>query len=262
MSLFDILKNADFGSAIDMITSQMGGAGSGIGSTLGKISSQVRAGASSLGEQTPGGLGGLLGAGALGAVLGNVMNSNLVKGVAMAGATAVAWNFYKKWAAGQDAQAAAEEAAQAGLQGAEKELPSANVFGSASSALPADPTVELILRTMIYSAKADGKIDALEEQRINEILGNLLPGENVRAMIDQVSREAVDPGKIAALVRSDDQARDVYRLSCAVIDIDEFMERNYLDALAKSLRISQDGQRSLEKEADMARKQLLASLPR
>lgn len=245
MSLFDILKNADFGSALDMITSQ------------------ARSGASAIRQQSPGGLGGLLGAGALGAVLGNVMNSDLVKGVAMAGAGAVAWNFYRKWAAKQDEQAMREEgAAQSGWQEAERQLPSSNTFGTDARALPADPTVELILRSMIYSAKADGKIDALEKQRINEILTNLLPGNNVEGLVNQISQESVDPAKIARLVRSDDQAQDVYRLSCAIVDIDEFMERNYLDALAKSLRINQDSQRSLEKEADMARKQLLASLPR
>lgn len=245
MSLFDILKNADFGSALDMITSQ------------------VRGGASAIRQQTPGGLGGLLGAGALGAMLGNVMNSDLVKGVAMAGAGAVAWNFYKKWAASQDEQARQEEAnaSQPGWGSAEKQLPSSNTFGNDTAALPVDPTVELILRSMIYTAKADGKIDAVEKQRINEILTNLLPGSNVAEMVGQISQESVDPAKIARLVRSDEQARDVYRLSCAIIDIDEFMERNYLDALAKSLRISANEQQALEKEADRARKQLLASLP-
>ena len=243
MSLFDVLKNADFGSVVDM------------------IANQARGGMQTM-QQSPGSLGGLLGVGAA-AVLGNVMNSDLMKGVAMAGAGAVAWNFYKKWAANQDAQAAREEATAnsqpSGWQNQEASLPSSNTFGRQEAA---DPTVELILRSMIYAAKADGNMDAVEQQRIKEVLTNLLPGSNVGSMVAEISAETVDPAKVAQLVKSADQAQDVYRLSCAIIDIDQFMERNYLDALAKSLNISQNEQKSLETEADMARKQLVASLPR
>ncbi|MDE5879149.1 MAG: DUF533 domain-containing protein, partial [Desulfovibrio sp.] len=46
---------------------------------------------------------------------------------------------------------------------------------------------------------------------------------------------------------------DVYRLSCSVIDIDHFMERGYLDALAQSLGISNSRKGQLEAEASQAR---------
>ena len=242
MSLFDVLKNADFGSVVDM------------------IASQAQGGVSAM-QKSPGALGGLLGVGAA-AVLGKAMNSDLMKSVAMAGAGAVAWNFYKKWAASQDAQAASEEANsnyQGGNWQQQGSLPSQNTFGRQ---LPVDPTAELVLRSMIYAARADGNIDAAERQRINEILANLVPGANVNEMVAQISAEPVDPSHVASLVRSQEQADDVYRLSCSIIDIDQFMERNYLDALANSLKISQAEQKSLETEADMARKQLMASLPR
>lgn len=226
MSLFDILKNADLGSALNTIVSQAKGM------------------AGSLQKTAPGGMGGLLGAGALGAMLGNLMSSDVVKGVAMAGAGAVAWNFYKKWAAGQAGQQAGD---------------------TPFSQAPAregmvDPTGELVIRAMTYAAKADGTIDATERQRMQQVIGNLLPGQNVDAVIDTISREPLDPQKIASEVKSPEQAEDVYRLSCAAIDVDHFMETSYLDALAKSLGIDPERKKEIESEADIARKQLLSAI--
>lgn len=242
-SIFDILKNTDFTSALDMLTQQARGVGRNIQ------------------QNTPGGLGGLLGAGALGAVLGNVMNSNLVKGVAMAGASAVAYNFYKKWV---ESQSGAAQAAQPDQQMRKLK----NQFGpgfdsTADSGAPAtlDPTAELVARAMNYAARADGNIDEVERQRMREILKNILPGKNVETVIDAISSEPINPERVAASTISADQAEDVYRLSCATIDVDQYMEKSYLEALAKSLGISQNRKGELEAEANMARQHLMNSLP-
>ena len=79
MSLFDILN------------------GAGLGSTLGSLADKAKSTASDLGKNAPGGLGGLLGAGALGALLGTVLSKDVLKNAALVGAGAVAWNFYQKW---------------------------------------------------------------------------------------------------------------------------------------------------------------------
>lgn len=239
-SIFDILKNTDFSSALDMLANQARGA------------------AKTMQQNTPGGLGGLLGAGALGAVLGNVMNSNLVKGVAMAGASAVAYNFYKKWAESQgQAQAATTSATQ---------RPAKNQFGPGfDSAAPSasanlDPTAELVARSMNYAARADGNIDATERQRMREILKNVLPGKNVEVVIDAISTEPIDPQRIADSTISADQAEDVYRLSCATIDVDQYMEKSYLEALANALGISASRKKEIEAEANMARQHLMNAI--
>ena len=49
--------------------------------------------------------------------------------------------------------------------------------------------------------------------------------------------EPLDPARIAQGVRTPEEALELYALSCAVIDVDHFMERGYLDALAEALRI-------------------------
>ena len=62
------------------------------------------------------------------------------------------------------------------------------------------------------------------------------------------------------LRRSGPQSRgeDLYRLSCMIVDIDHFMERSYLDALAAALKISEARKGQLEEEARQAKAQLAA----
>lgn len=227
MSLFDIFTNGT------------------LTNVLGNIASQAKNTISGLDQKTPGGMGGLLGAGALGALLGNVMNSDILKNVALAGAGAVAWNFFQKWKNQGSAQAAPASPAQ---------------HAPVSSDDKVDPLTELVARAMIYAAKADGQIDVQEQERINEILKNMLPGENIGSLIAKLRDEPLDPQKIAAQVSSPEQAEDVLRLSCAVIDIDHFMERGYIDGLARSLNISSQREKEIEAEASEAKKHLKASL--
>lgn len=218
MSIFDVLNTDSLGSALEMITGQ------------------ARSAARNLEGATPGGLGGLLGAGALGAVLGNFASGDLLKNVALAGAGAVAWNFYRKWAAGQQQ---GEEMAEA--------RPTAGALPSG------DPTAELVMRSMVYAARADGAIDATERQRMNKVLETMLGSQDGGALLGRLETETIDPAKIAAQTRTPEQAEDVYRLSCSVIDVDHFMERGYLDALAQSLGIGNARKGELEAEASQAR---------
>lgn len=239
-SIFDILKNTDFTQVLE---------------TLG---SAAKGGFDNMQRNAPGGLPGMFGAGALGAVLGSVMKGNAVKGAALAGLGAVAYNFYKKWAADQAAQA--QEAFP--FPNNEQALPdggSHNQFGPGFGAQPArdaDPTAKLIARTMNYAARADGNIDQAEMLRMREVLKNVLPGGNVEEVIESVSKEPIDPSKIAAQAVTADQAEDIYRLSCMTIDVDQFMEKSYLDALAQALGISSGRKGELEAEAAGAKKQL------
>ena len=218
MSIFDILNTGSLGSVLE---------------TLG---GQARSAARTMETSTPGGLGGLLGAGALGAVLGKYASGDLLKNVALAGAGAVAWNFYRKWAAGQQ-----QGEAPAGERRAAGALPAA------------DPTAELVMRSMVYAARADGAIDATERQRMNKVLETMLGTQDGGAVLESLETETIDPAKIAAQTRSPEQAEDVYRLSCSVIDVDHFMERGYLDALAQSLGIGNARKGELEAEASQAR---------
>lgn len=218
--------------------------GGGLGSALEALVNQAKSTATNLPKTEAGGVGGLLGAGALGALLGNAVSNDLAKNAALLGAGAVAWNFYKKWAAnraGQQAQNVAQPAA----------LLTMNL----------DPTAELVMRAMIFAARGDGTIDAVERQRIDAVLQKMLPGQDVSGVLEKMQTEMLDPARISAEVTSPEQGEDIYRLSCTVIDIDHFMERGYMDALAKALNINDSRKAELETEAIQARRQLMAAIP-
>lgn len=226
MSLFDILN------------------GAGLGSTLGSLADKAKSTASDLGKNAPGGLGGLLGAGALGALLGTVLSKDVLKNAALVGAGAVAWNFYQKWSQNK-----------ASVEGPVE----GNAFGGAPQAVAevqADATAMLLLRAMVFAAKADGHIDPTERERITKVVQQMFQGQDASRLLAGLMDEPLNPEALAARVQSPEQGEDVYRLSCLIVDIDHFMERGYLDGLARALGIRLQRKEALEAEADQARRQL------
>ena len=137
MSLFDIFNKKN------------------IGETLGSLMDTAKEQASGLTKATPGGVGGLVGAGALGALLGSFMSKGALQNAALVGAGAVAWNFYQKWSQSQKESQPAEPAP---------------VQQPVAAVAPAelDPTARLLLRAMVFAARADGHIDATEQERISD----------------------------------------------------------------------------------------------
>ena len=62
--------------------------------------------------------------------------------------------------------------------------------------------------------------------------------------------QPLNPELIARSVQNEDEALEVYYLSCTVIDVDHFMERGYLDALAQALKIPADVKRGIESDVN------------
>lgn len=55
--------------------------------------------------------------------------------------------------------------------------------------------------------------------------------EQGRVFIEKAIEQPLDPQRLAQGVRNEEEATEIYFLSCAAIDIDHFMERSYLNAL-------------------------------
>lgn len=53
---------------------------------------------------------------------------------------------------------------------------------------------------------------------------------------------------LAAGVKNEEEALELYFLSCAAIDPDHFMERSYLSALGDALKIPQDVREGIEQD--------------
>lgn len=245
MGLFDILGSAMGGG--------QGGQG-GMPGSLGTIMEEMQKMAQGVGRSAPGGMGGLLGAGALGALLGQVLPKGAAKTAGLAGMGLIAWNFYQKWAAQQQAQR--DQQARQFASPSAAPAQSDQYMPTQDMSYPADPTAMLLLRAMVYAARADGHIDAVEQERINGVVTQMFPGQDVSPLLTSLMQDAIDPNALAHMVQSPEQAQDLYRLSCLIVDIDNFMERGYMDALGQALRLPEQTRQALEQEAHAAKQQL------
>ena len=101
----------------------------------------------------------------------------------------------------------------------------------------AERQAELLIRAMINAAKADGRVDAQEQQRIVERLG-----EVSREELEFVQRELASPLDVQEFVRSIPRGmeRDVYTVSLMAIDLDTNPEAQYLHQLARGVGMSAD----------------------
>lgn len=68
--------------------------------------------------------------------------------------------------------------------------------------------------------------------------------------------QPLNPELIARSVQNEDEALEVYYLSCTVIDVDHFMERGYLDALAQALKIPADVKQGIESDVNEKKREL------
>ena len=251
----------------NQISNGLGGLG-GLGGKLnGALGGQREAGAPSgqgagnaLGDmvKSAGGLGGLLGSAALGGLLGALMSGKTARKVAqgalMAGGTAavgaLAWKFYQKWAGTNGAAPQGQPA---------KPIPPAHptpggwpaeLQQTPPPAGSADQSALLLLEAMIFAARADGHIDDKERANIHKAVESLFPMQDMAQVLDTLLHKPLDPASLASRVTSHDEARDLYRLSAMIIDVDHFMERSYLDGLAAALTITPEEKAALDKEVE------------
>jgi uncharacterized membrane protein YebE (DUF533 family) len=94
-----------------------------------------------------------------------------------------------------------------------------------------------LVRAMIAAAKADGRIDADEKERIFQRLEDMnLSAQEKAFVFDELST----PLDIEAVVRGADtpeHAAEIYAASLVAIEADTATERAYLDTLANRLSL-------------------------
>lgn len=106
---------------------------------------------------------------------------------------------------------------------------------------PAASTRSLaLLKAMVAAAKADGHIDAMERQRIEDRLSALaLDAETVAFFRDELE-QPLDAKTVAAAADSRTAAAEIYLASLLVVDDQNVEERAYLDQLATELGLAPD----------------------
>lgn len=106
--------------------------------------------------------------------------------------------------------------------------------GTTGASHAMEENAKLMIRAMIQAAKADGEIDAEEQAKIMEHLGDVSDEE--RAFVEEALAAPVD---VPALIRDTNAqaAAQVYAMSAMAMRVDTPAEAQYLDALAAGLGI-------------------------
>lgn len=113
---------------------------------------------------------------------------------------------------------------------------------------PLDLRTERLILALVFAAKSDGHIDDKERLVIEQQLREAGVEEKGRALVAQAIEQPLDPQRLAQSVKNEEEALELYFLSCAAIDIDHFMERSYLNALGDALKIPQDVRGGIERD--------------
>lgn len=159
-------------------------------------------------------------------------NALIIGGSAAVGA--VLWNKYK-----QRVKETHQDEPQFGLQ-----------------TTPVDLRAKRLVQALVFAAKSDGHIDADEQRAIDHSLAQLQVGEEAQGWVQEAIEQPLNPELLARSVQNEDEALEVYYLSCLVIDVDHFMERGYLDALAQALKIPADVKQGIESDVNEKKREL------
>ena len=191
----------------------------------------------------------LLGPAALGGLAGALMGNSKSGGTAqkallLGGGAALgmfAWDRYKK----QIEEALAAKTGQ----------PFPATAGPSSVqpvASQPDERAKRLIHAMIFAARSDGNMDDNERTAIEQKVKSLSLGADTEQIVQKAMRMPVDPETIAGEVKNADEALETYVVSRSVINEDQFMERNYLQALAKALNIPDNVQQGIEADIQKA----------
>ena len=208
----------------------------------GQSTTRSGAGTPSAGKDPLGGLlSGLgssgLAAGALTALLGSKRGRGLGgKAVGYGGLAALGMAAYKAYQSWQANQAQGTETAEPRTVDRVPEH-EAEAHGRA------------VLIALIAAAKADGHVDDQERQAIEAEMAKLDDDPELRGWLQRELEQPLDPAKVAAAAETPEMAAEMYLASLMLIDDQQYMEKAYLDELARQLRLEPGLRAELEREA-------------
>ncbi|UCJ18798.1 tellurite resistance TerB family protein [Pseudomonas sp. MM211] len=213
-------------SGQELLQQKTGGkSSSGLGGALGGLLGGSSGGA---GKGDNGGIGSMLkgagGGAALAMLLGNKsarkIGGKVITYGGLAALGVIAYKAYGNW-----------QAKQAGApQGEPQTL----------DRLPA-PQVELhsqgILKALVAAAKADGHVDERERELIEGEFSKLASDSETQRWLQAELNKPLDPADVARSATTPEMAAEMYVASVLMVDEEHFMERAYLEELARQLKL-------------------------
>lgn len=123
-------------------------------------------------------------------------------------------------------------------------------------ASPIDKRAERLILALVFAAKSDGHIDDAERQAIDQHLRDAGIENEGRALVEQALELPLDPARLADGIQNEEEALELYFLSCAAINADHFMERSYLNALGDALGIPEDVRTDVERNIAVSKREI------
>lgn len=217
------------GAANNQGSSSSGGLGDVLGSVLGKSGGS----SGGLGSLLSGAGGGALAAGAMGLLLGNKKARKFGgKALTYGGLAAlgvIAYKAYGNWQSQQAGSAQQEPQTIDRLPAPEAEIHSQG-----------------ILKALVAAAKADGHVDARERQLIEGELSKLADDQSLQRWLEAELNKPLDPADVARAATTPEMAAEMYIASVLMVDEEHFMERAYLEELARQLKLDPALKQELE----------------
>ncbi len=110
----------------------------------------------------------------------------------------------------------------------------------------------VILTALIAAAKADGHIDARERHLIDAEIAKMTADRNVQQWVERELQKPLDPADVAALATDQNLAAEIFLASVLVVDEENFMEKAYLQELARLMQLDLTLQTELRRQVQQA----------
>ncbi|MGN6152281.1 MAG: tellurite resistance TerB family protein [Lysobacteraceae bacterium] len=177
---------------------------------------------------------GALAGGALALLLGNRRARKMATLGGLAAVGALAYRAYGDWKRQQDGASS---------------VATPPPIAPALSAPEAETHSQALLKALIAAAKADGHVDERERAAIEGEFVRLDADADTRQWLQAELQKPLDPAEVAAAAASPELAAQMYAASVMVVDEQNFMERAYLDELARQLKLDDGLKATLERQA-------------
>ena len=105
-----------------------------------------------------------------------------------------------------------------------------------------------ILKALVAAAKADGHIDAREKSVIEGEFSRIDDDAELRGWLSAELERPLDPSEVARAATTPEMASEMYLASVLAADEQSFMERAYLDELARQLKLDEALKAKLEEQ--------------
>jgi len=218
-------------------------------SSAGKSTPGIGDALSRLGDKLPGGLaGGAAAGGIMALVMGNKSARKFAGKAAGYGGAALlgglAYKAYSNWQHNKGGQTTTWPDTGNTM------LETNEVFTPGDTQAP-DFQLQLI-KAMIAAAKADGHIDATEQQRIFSAVEEMDASTEVKGVIFDLLQQPITLEELAAGAAKIEQRSELYLASCLVINPDHPSEQAHLEQLAAVLELPEGLAEQLQWQAQRA----------